>query len=75
MSQDHERSPTIPLQQITVCTSGPKMLQMLFMSLFAIINTGPVYQSWVHFGNELVPDELTGYTVFWSHLTCLFNVD
>lgn len=54
-------------QQITVSTSGPKMLQMLFLSPFAIINTGPVYQGWVHFDNELMPDELTEYTVLGSY--------
>lgn len=59
-------------QQITVCTSGPKMLQMLFVSPFATINPGPVYQSWAHFDNELMPDELTGYTVLVS--PDLFNV-
>lgn len=47
-------------------TSGSKMLQMLFVSLFTIINTGPVYQSWVHFDNELMPDELAGHTVLVS---------
>lgn len=34
--------------------------------LFAVINTGPVYQSWVHFDNELTPDELTRLTVLGS---------
>lgn len=32
--KDHEGEHAFPLQQITVCTSGPKMLQMLLVSLF-----------------------------------------